>query len=68
MRDHSLFSAASTAPDASFDLLDFNLFLLFVILQSALIMNIQGVSCIRLTENFIEENRLIRRQKYMSIY
>jgi len=68
--DHSPLGAASTVPSASFDPEDFNLFLLFVKLQSALIINnAQEMSCIRLTENYIEENRLIKkgREIYVTI-
>lgn len=67
--DHSLLGAASTVPGASFDPVDFNLFLLFVKLQSALIINTQELSCVRLTESYAEENRLIKkgREIYVNI-
>lgn len=67
--DHSLLGAASTVPGTSFDPVGFNLFLLFVKLQSALIINTQELSCVRLTESYAEENRLIKkgREIYVNI-
>lgn len=46
---------------APFDPAGFNLFLPFVKLQSALIINTHEMSRLRFTENCMEENRLIKK-------